>query len=70
MGTDKIIPRYVYGKPFIVSFPDRTKWKDGFQPDKKGGLIWHTDGSKINKGTGVGVCGYGTTQKLSFSLGK
>jgi hypothetical protein len=70
MGTDKMIPRHVYSEPFTVRFPDRSEWKDGFQPDRKGGLIWYTDGSKANKGTGAGVYGYGTRMKRSFSLGK
>jgi hypothetical protein len=34
--------------------------KVGFQPDKKWGLIWFTDGPQTNEGTGVGVYGYGT----------
>jgi hypothetical protein len=34
------------------------------------GLIWYSDGSKINKGTGAGLYGYGTRRKFSFSLGK
>jgi hypothetical protein len=36
----------------------------------KGGLIWYIDGSKTNKGTGAGMYGHGTWQKLSFSLGQ
>jgi hypothetical protein len=70
MGTDKMIPRHVYSKPFAVRFPDRSEWKDWFQPDSKGGRIWYTDGSKTTKGTGAGVYGYGTRMKCSFSLGK
>jgi hypothetical protein len=69
MGTDKLIPRHVYDKPFTVTFPERSEWKDGFQPDRKRGLLSYADGSKTNKGTGAGVFGYGTRQKLSFSLG-
>jgi ribonuclease HI len=44
--------------------------KRGFNPTGKGGLIWYTDGSKINKGSDTGVYGYGTRQKHSFGLGK
>jgi ribonuclease HI len=69
-GTDKMILRHVYSKAFMVRFPDRSEWKDGFQPDRKGGLICYTYGSKTNKGTGAGVYGYGTRMKCSFSLGK
>jgi hypothetical protein len=49
METDKVIPRHVYGKPFAIRFPGRRKWKKRFQPDRKGGPIWYTDGSKTKK---------------------
>jgi hypothetical protein len=69
MGSDKMILRHVYDKPFTLRFPDRSEWKKGFQPDQNGGLIWFTDGSKTAKGMGAGVCCQGTRRKLSFSLG-
>jgi hypothetical protein len=37
MGSDKMIPRHVYDKPFTIRFPDRSEWKMGFQPDGGGG---------------------------------
>jgi hypothetical protein len=37
MGSDKLLLRYVYEKPFTVRFPDRSEWEDGFQPARKGG---------------------------------
>jgi ribonuclease HI len=70
MGFDKMIPRHVYDKPFMIRFPTRSEWKEGFQPDRKGGLIWYTDGAKTNKGTGAGMHCYRTRWKLSFSLGQ
>jgi hypothetical protein len=36
MGSDNIMQRHVYDKPFIVRFPDRSEHKDGFQPNRKG----------------------------------
>jgi hypothetical protein len=36
METDELILRYVYDKPFMVKFPDRSEWKDGFQNGRKG----------------------------------
>jgi ribonuclease HI len=69
MGSNKMIPIRVYNKPFTIRFPDRSEWKKGFQPDRNGGLIWFTEGSKTAKGTGAGVCCQGTRRKLSFSLG-
>jgi hypothetical protein len=62
MGNDRMIPRHVSNRAFTVTFPDRSEWKDGFQPDRKEGLIWYADGSMTNKGTG------GRMQKFSFSL--
>jgi hypothetical protein len=53
MVSDIMIPRHVYDKPFRIRFPDRNEWKEGFQPDRKGRLIWYTDDSKTNKGTGA-----------------
>jgi hypothetical protein len=44
--------------------------KKGLNLTERGGLIWYTDGSKTNKGTGAGVYCFGTRQKLSFSLGQ
>jgi hypothetical protein len=52
MESDNMIQRHVYSKPLTVRFPDRSELKDGFQPDRKGGLIWYTNGSRTNKGTG------------------
>jgi hypothetical protein len=34
MGTDKMIPRYVYDKSFIIRFPDRTESKDEPQTER------------------------------------
>jgi ribonuclease HI len=70
MGSDKMIPRHVYDKPFKIIFSDRSEWTEGFQPERKGGLIWYTDCCKANKGTGAEVYCYRTAtgQILSFSL--
>jgi ribonuclease HI len=65
-----MIPKYVYDKPFTIRISDRSEWKEGFQPDRKGGLIWYTDGSKTNKDTRAGVYCDGTRRKISFSLGR
>jgi hypothetical protein len=59
MGSDRMLLRYVYHKPFTVKFPDKCEWQNGFNPENKGGLVWYTDGSKTNKGTGGGVYRWG-----------
>jgi hypothetical protein len=60
MGSDKVTSKHIYENPFTIRFPDRSEWNEGFQPDKKGGLIWYTDGSKMERGTGAGVYCYET----------
>jgi hypothetical protein len=42
----------------------------GLQIDRKGRLNWYTDGSRVHKGTGAGMCCHGTKKKLSSSLGQ
>jgi hypothetical protein len=69
MGTDKMILRYAFHKPFTVKLNDRSEWDRGIAPIRKGGLIWYTDGSKTNEGTGAVVGGHGMRRKFSFSLG-
>jgi hypothetical protein len=69
MGTNRIILRYVFLKPFKVHLSSRHEWQIGFNPDNKGGLVWYTDGSKTNDGTGAGVYKWGSRRGHSFSLG-
>jgi hypothetical protein len=68
MGTDRMIPRYVY-KPFTVKFRDKCEWQNRIKPHIKGGLVWNTDRSKTNKGTHTGVHRWGSRSGQSFSLG-
>jgi hypothetical protein len=55
LGTDKMIPRHVYDKLFAVSFSERREWKDGSQPDTKGGLHRYTHVSKQIEILGLGL---------------
>jgi len=48
-------PRYTYHKPFMVKFPDEFEWQRSFELVIECGLVWYTEGSKTNKGTGRGV---------------
>jgi hypothetical protein len=68
MGSDKLITRYAYNKAFTVRFPDRYEWKDSLMTNRKGRLIWYTDGSKTSIGTGAGVYGYATKPRLKFLI--
>jgi hypothetical protein len=44
--TDKIMPVSSIHKPFIVTFPGHGELEDGFHYDRKGRIIWYTDGTK------------------------
>jgi hypothetical protein len=68
METDKTITRNVYNKAFMVRFPDRSEWKDRLQPNRKGGLVWYADGTKINNGIGAGVYDYIQGRSLASTL--
>jgi hypothetical protein len=56
--------------PFRSEFLLEMNGKRGLNLTERGGLIWYTDGSKTNKGTGPGVYCYETRRRLSFSLGQ
>ena len=56
-------------KPHMVKFPDKHEWQFGLNSDNKGGLMWHTDGSKTNKGIAAGVYRWGWRRGHSISLG-
>jgi hypothetical protein len=64
-----MIPRHDYDKPFRIIFPDRSEWKEGFQSDRKGGIIWYTDGSETNKDIGAGVYFMVIGRNLVLALG-
>jgi hypothetical protein len=68
-GSDKMILRHVYDKPFTIKFPGRSEWKEEFWPNRKGGLIWYTDGSETNKGTGAGCIAMVQGKNLVSALG-
>jgi hypothetical protein len=69
MRTDRMIPRYVFHKPFKVHLSSSHEWQNGFNPVNKGVLVWYTDRSKTNEGTGAGVYKLGTRRGHTFSLG-
>jgi hypothetical protein len=56
MGINKMIQAYVINEPFMMRFPNRSIWENGFQPNRNEGLIWYMDVFKTNEGiTGARV---------------
>ena len=69
MQSDHIIPAYCYSKTFSVIIDwDYWKNKDALFPEDA--VIWFTDGSRADSGTGSGIFGLRPNRNLSFSLGK
>jgi hypothetical protein len=67
-GTDEMIPRQAYRKPFKVQLLNKQEWQNGINPCNKGGLAWYTEGSKTNKGIGATVYKLGLKKWHSLSL--
>jgi hypothetical protein len=68
-GSDKMIPRHVHDKPFMIRFLYRSEWKKEFQPDRKGGLMWYTDGPKTKKALELGCIAMEQGGNLVLVLG-
>jgi hypothetical protein len=69
MGIDKMIPRFVYQKPFTVKFPHKCKWQNGFNADKKGGLVWYEERSKTNKVLVLGCTNVAQEGRIASAFG-
>jgi len=69
MWADHTTPFYYYSKVFSVIIQwDHWKNKDPVFPEDA--LIWFTDSSKANLGTGSGIFGLRPNRSFSFPLGK
>jgi len=68
MRADHTIPVYCYTKIFSVIDWDYWINKDPVFPEDA--LIWFTDGSRANSGTGSGIFGLRPNRSFSFPLGK
>lgn len=69
MGSDRMFVRYVYNKPLMVKFPAKWEWQNEFNQNNKGALVWYTDRSMTNKGSGVRTKKRGLRRGHSFSFG-
>jgi len=67
MRSDHTIPVFNYSKNVIT---DKDYWRNKDPVLPKDVLIWFTDGSRTDLGTGSGVYGLKPNKRYSFSLGK
>jgi hypothetical protein len=69
MRSDHTIPVYNYSKIFKVTI-DKEYWRNKDPVLPKDALIWFTDGSRTDSGTGSAVYGLKPNKSYSFYLGK
>jgi len=69
MLADFTTPVYYHSKAFSVSI-DWDYWKNEDPLFPEDALIWFTDGSRANSGTGSDIFGLRPKKSLSFPLGK
>ena len=67
---DRDLVRYRFDATYKVVYPDRTSWTTETGPLQGQSLIWYTDGSKIEEGSGAGVCLSASNKEVSIPLGK
>ncbi|XP_063379410.1 uncharacterized protein LOC134666190 [Cydia fagiglandana] len=69
MGCDKMQPKFVFHKNFNVKIPTRAEWTEGLEApiSDENDIIWYTDGSKTESGTGAGI--YANDFSSSISMG-
>jgi hypothetical protein len=69
MRSDYTTPVYHFSKIFSITI-DRDFWRNKDPVLLEDALIWFTDGSRANSGTGSGIFGLRPNRSLSFPLGK
>ena len=69
MQADLTTPVYYYSKVFSVII-DWDHWKNKDPVFPEDALIWFTDGTKANSGTGSDIYGLRPNRSFSFPLGK
>jgi hypothetical protein len=69
MGSDYLLPIYSFEKPFDIQM----NWKDWCHKEEQclsKGLMWYTDGSKTDNGSGAGIHGKTLRHDIYVSLGQ
>ena len=69
MWSDHTIPVYNYSKIYKV-IRDMDYWRNKDPKFPEDALVWLTDGSRTDSGTGAGIYGIRPNRNFSFPLGK
>jgi hypothetical protein len=60
--------KHGHHKPFMVMFPDKCEWQNGFNPDNKRGQVWYLGRYDTNESIGAKVYKWGLRRRHSFSF--
>jgi hypothetical protein len=69
MGSDYMLPKYSFEKPFQI----QVGWEDWCHKEEQclsKVLIWCTEGTKTDNGSGAGILGKTTRHDICVSLGQ
>ena len=69
MQSDHTVPVYHYSKTYKVII-DVDYWRNKDPKFPEDALVWFTDGSRTDSGTGAGIYGLRPNRSFSFPLGK
>lgn len=68
--TDGVTPTFAFNKKYITTIPEREDWDKPEELFRSAGLVWYTDGSKTEKGSGASVYSERPRAKMSWALDK
>lgn len=69
MPSDYMVVEYSFIKHFRVRLPEKDEWETSMS-FRDGDIVWYTDGSKKDGGSGSGIYGERPRMRLAKSLGK
>ena len=69
MPSDKMERKYHFGRNFNVVIKGRDAWKGDNKPDNVQGLVWYTDGSRLDHRSGAGIFNRVEGKEVAVSLG-
>lgn len=68
--SDDMVPSFSFSEPFEVVIPKRDDWSSLEDMLRPAEIVWFTDGSKSEEGSGAGIYGERPRLKISCALGK
>ncbi|KAJ8980463.1 hypothetical protein NQ317_007659 [Molorchus minor] len=56
MRKDHMTPKFTHNRKFGMEITNRKEWSKHNSRNEAEAIIWYTDGSKTQQGTGAGIC--------------